>query len=445
MKTEVLPSRNSLWEVNNYLMIPAVHALLRVEYAGFRIDTKKLSELDVLYKKKLYSIESRIKAYSEVKEIEQQTGTTFNINSSDQIRELLFNKLGIDSNSLPKTPTGKISVNKKSRELISVDNDIIKLLNMYTKYGTLYKMFIKPMPKFVTYDGRIHSSYSLNGTVTGRLSGRSPNLQQIPRNIGSGEISFEFDDRLNIKHMFIPSQDSTILQSDYSQMELKIVAEYAEDTTMIEAFKQGKDIHLSTGEKLAGTTIDKDSFWRKLAKTINFGIIYGKTAESLAKDLDIPVKDSERFMSVFFSEMPGVKKFIDYAHKYVITHGNISSMFGRIRRLAMAKSQDKWKRLEAERRAVNTPIQSTASDYTLCSIINLVNTFEKYRMKSKVIATVHDSIIFDINNSELVEAKEIIKQVMSSPQNPLIYWNMKVPITVDIELGSSWGTMEKEK
>lgn len=445
MKPNVMPSKNSIKDVHDKLLIPASIALLKVESNGIQVDEEKMIELDILYKEKLDELSSTIRSYSEVKDIEKKFGKELNMNSSDQIRELFFNSLGLNSAGLPKTDTGKVSVNKKSRAMLKGTHEIISLFDQHTKYSTLFKMFIKPMPKFVTPDKRVHCNYLLNGTVTGRVSCSRPNLQQVPKNIDSEEIGFDFDNKLNIKHMYVASPGCKLICVDYSQMELKILADYSEDEAMIAAFNQGVDIHLATGSKLANEEITKDSFWRKVAKQINFGIVYGKTADSLAKDLKIPEEDARRFYKKFFSEMPKVEKFISEVHAFVRENEFVTSMFGRRRRLPAIKSSDKWIRFEAQRKAVNMPIQSTASDYTLCSVINLVDLFEKKRMKTKVVATIHDSIIFDTPTSEVEEAISIIKSVMTSPVNDLIYWEALVPYTVDVEIGGSWGAMNKLK
>jgi len=464
MNSDVFPSKNSLSDVHKHLLIPGSYACHDMESAGITVDLKVLSELDDKYQDKIIRLIDQIRAYPEIRAIETRIGKPFNVNSPDQVRDAIFEQFGLSSEGVDLTGGGKLSTNKVTMELLKGQHEIIGLLKEQRKYATLYKMFIKPMKlKYVCDDNKVHISYKLNGTVTGRLSASL--IHQIPKNIDPDEVGFDFDADLNIKRLFVPDNDDCELDiADYSQMELRVLAEYAQDSAMLEVFQKGLDIHIATGAKMASivygspiqyndTTkifevcnhqsvmelIDKHSKWRKAAKAINFGIVYGKGDESLAVDLKCSQSEATSFKTNYFQAYGGVQEFINYVHKYVKEHKQVSTMFGNLRRLLAITSSNAGTRNEALRQAVNMPIQGTAGHYTLCAIINIVDLIKQYNLKSRVIGTVHDSIIFNIYQKEKKIFEEIIPAVMCNPQNPLIYWNAQCPLAVDLEYSQiSW-------
>jgi len=226
------------------------------------------------------------------------------------------------------------------------------------------------------------------------------------------------------------------------------LAAYCQDEVMLEIFRNGQDIHLATGQKMAdiaepGIIVDKDSKWRKAAKTINFGIIYGEGDKALAEALGVTEKEAKNFKKNYFNSMPGVKVFLDYVEDFVTEHKYVSTMFGNYRRLLGVTSSQKFTKYEALRQALNMPIQGTAGQYTICAIINLIDLINKYKLKSKIIATVHDSIMFCVHKSEVNIIAEMATSVMSNPQNPLIYWDLGVPLAADLKLSDkSWADLK---
>lgn len=468
MNTEVFPSRNTLADVHQHLLIPASLACMNMEMAGFRIDTKKLADLDDKYTDKINQLIDRIRSFPEIKRIEKKLGKTFNVNSPDQVRDAIFNEFGLSADDLELTDKGQligdptlISTGKANMAKLAGTHEIVDILKEQRKYATLYKMFIKPIkPKYLCLDNKVHVSYKIHGTVTGRLSVSL--LHQIPKNLDPDEIGFDFDPELNIKHMFVPESDQyDILQADYSQMELRVLAEYSWDENMLGIFLRDEDIHIATGANMAsivyglpvvyaedgmyvGTErIDKKSRWRRAAKAINFGIIYGKGDESLAVDLGCTLEEAQEFKRHYFNAFPSVREWLDFVIDFVKTNQYVTTMFGNLRRLPSANSPNKGVRNEAFRQAVNMPIQGTAGYYTLCALINLDHLLTKFKMKSRIIATVHDSIIFDCYRKERDTLKEMVTSVMANPSNPLIYWDAKVPYTCDLELSDkSWATIK---
>lgn len=473
--SDVLPSKNSLVQVHKHLLIPATYACMDMEQAGCKICLDKLDELDIKYTSKINELIDYIRSFPEIRRVEHRLGKPFNINSPDQVRDAIFNEFGLTSDDLELTDKGKImgdtsliSTGKKNMAKLDGKHEIIDILKQQRKYSTLYKMFIKPIkPKYLCADGKVHVSYKIHGTVTGRLAVSL--LHQIPKNIDPDEIGFDFDPELNIKHLFVPDSEAyELLQADYSQMELRILAEYAQDEAMLGIFNRGEDIHIATGAQMASivyrnpiqyneTTkqfevcnrqgimevIDKKSKWRKAAKAINFGIIYGKGDESLAVDLECSLEEAREFKRHYFAAFPGVAAFIDYVHSFVKEHKYVTTMFGNIRRLLSITSPNTGTKNEALRQAVNMPIQGTAGHYTLCSLININDLIKQFKMKSRIIATVHDSIIFNCYRKEKAALTEIISTVMSNPSNPLIYWDAVVPLVSDIECSEkSWACLK---
>lgn len=446
MKLDVFPSMNTFEAIQKHLLVPVTGALLNVEENGFRVDREKLKSLSTSYLDKIETLESDIRSYPEIMKFESEAndGNPLNLNSPQQKSKALYKYLRLSTKGLDLTDEGMVSTKKENLELLRGKHPAVDSLIEHTKYSTLYKMFVKPTPAHICDDDRVHCSYKIHGTVTGRLASEAPNMQQIPKNIKSDDVGFEFDKALNIKHMFIASSaDHVILQADYSQMELKILAEYSQDPDMVGAFQRGEDIHLATGSKMAGETITEDSFWRSRAKAINFGIVYGKGVQSLAVDLGVTEKEAQSFIDNYMNDMPMVRDCIDGMKEYCKEHQFVTSMFGRVRRLTPVKAVNKWIREEALRKAVNMPIQSTASDYTLCSLINIVDLFQRFKLKSKIVATVHDSILVDTHRKELKTVADIMNTVMPKPKNPLIYWDTVVPFTADIEVGDRWSELEK--
>lgn len=437
MRADVFPSKNTFAQVNTHLLMPAIPALMDMEFSGIKVDMEMLKRFEGNkgYTGKLLYLTDKIRSYPEVRKLEAKLEHPFNIGSPDQVRTLLYNELGIPTEGLDLTDGGKVSVNKFVIPKIAKHHEIVELYKQYQKYNTLYKMFVKPLRKMITEQGRVHPSYMLNGTVTGRLSCEKPNIQQIPRNIDSDEMGFDFDTELNIKHLYIPSsKDHMFIQADYSQLELRVLAEYSEDYSMIKAFIDGVDIHLATATAITGDeSLDKKSHWRRTAKTINFGIVYGKSPNTLADDLGISVKEANEFMDTYFSRMPDVKKFIEDVKRFCREHLYVTSMFGRLRRIPAIVAKDKWIRFESERQSVNAPIQSTASDYTLSALIILSEMFRKYRLKSKIVAIIHDSLLVDALRKEHDIVTEMMETVMTAPDNKLIYWSNKVPLKADFE------------
>jgi DNA polymerase I-like protein with 3'-5' exonuclease and polymerase domains/uracil-DNA glycosylase len=318
---------------------------------------------------------------------------------------------------------------------------IIQLLGRYTKIATLYDMFVKSTPDRLHADGRIRGSFNPIGTITGRLSSSGPNLQQIPRNIK--EDKFLADVKIpSIKKLFtVPKRKNWFLmQFDYSQAELRVLASLSGEKTFIDAFNRGEDIHKSTAAEVSGVSLEEvTDTQRGAAKAVNFGLLYGQGAEKLAKGIGVSLDEAKRFIKVYFQKLPAIQRYINRVKAHVRTEGQVISPFGRIRRLATAFSPEPDVVASAERQAVNSPIQSAASDCTLKAIIAITAWLERKGLRSHIIVTVHDSIILAVYRPEATLVYKRVKHIMETPPGP---WSL-VPMVADAEIGHDWGTLSK--
>lgn len=394
-----------------------------------------------------------------------------NFNSPNQLIELLFtSRYGF------KFDIVKFTVNKDTKQETdrpSTDEEVLTELSMLDKTGfivnllelrglnKLYGTYIKGMREKVTDDERVHGTFLLHGTVTGRLSSKEPNLQNIPRDTTAKDI----------KRMFIPPKGYVIMQVDYSQAELRVLASVANETSMLEWFRTGKDIHLASACKKFKVDYDdvkailddenhpEHKLWktrRKQAKTINFGIVYGQGPKLLAVSLSDPKnglivtkEEAMQFLKDFARDFPNINKFIKKQHKLVHRNEFVVNLFGRKRRLPNITSDENWMVAEAERASVNAPIQGAASDFTLFSSILIRNEILKGKLPRDMIqaATVHDSLIYYIKPKDIHKAVPIIDAICKNPSTKA-YFGFEitnVSMQVDFEVGSHWGNLKNYK
>ena len=320
-------------------------------------------------------------------------------------------------------------------------NPVLKLLGALTKVRTLYDMFIKRMPERICQDGRLRGSFNPIGTVTGRLSSSGPNLQQIPKNPKEDP----FLDGLHvpsIKKLFTVANPKkwVIMQFDYSQAELRVLACLSGERTFIDAFNRGEDIHKRTAADVNGIELEEVSDGQRgAAKAVNFGLLYGQGALKLAKTTRMELQQAKDFIKLYFRKLPRIQAYINQVKARVKSDGEIRSPFGRIRRLATAFSPESDIVASAERQAVNSPIQSAASDCTLHAIIRITRWLEATWIKAYISITVHDSIILAVHRSQAAKVFTKVKNIM---EHPPVDW-LVVPMTADAEIGPSWGELTK--
>ncbi len=407
--------KDNLEELFNKVEMPLVEVLADIERNGVKIDTNALH----LYSKDLEK---------EIKEIEQSiynlAGETFNVSSPQQMGKILFEKLKLIDKP-KKTKTGQYATGEEILATLT-EHQIVREIQDFRQMLKLKSTYIDALPTLVSKkDGLIHTSYNQAVAATGRLSSNNPNLQNIPIRTERGK---------EIRRAFVPrSQDFVVVSADYSQVELRIMASFSKDTAMVEAFKQGKDIHTATASKIFKVPENEvNSDMRRKAKTANFGIIYGISAHGLSQRLNIPRKEAAQIIDAYFAEFPAVKTYMDEAIHFAQEHEYVETMLGRRRYLRDINSRNFTQKSFAERNAINAPIQGSAADIIKLAMIDIHAWLKTQNLKSKMIMQVHDELVFDVYlpEYELMSAK--IKELM---ENAFL---MEVPLEVEVGKGENW-------
>jgi len=403
-------------ELFNNIEVPLVPVLASMEAEGVKLDIHNLTD---------YSRQLEIEITELIKEIRAQAGMEFNISSPKQLGEVLFEKLKIVEKP-KKTKTGQFATGEDVLQKLINKHPIIPNILDYRSLTKLKSTYVDTLPEMVNpRDGRVHTSYNQAVAATGRLSSNNPNLQNIPIRTDRGR---------EIRKAFVPRNDKyTLLAADYSQIELRIIAELSGDEGMIDAFQQGLDIHTSTASKVYGVTlkeVTKDM--RRNAKMVNFGIIYGISAFGLSERLNIPRSEAKHIIDQYFEQYPGVKIFMNKSIEDARKNGYVETIMGRRRYLRDINSANAVVRGFAERNAINAPIQGSSADMIKIAMINIQNTFLKKNFQSKLILQVHDELIFDAKIDELDIAKPVVHDLMVSAIP------MKVPVLVEMNTGDNW-------
>ncbi len=413
LKTELekVPSLQKLYQT---LESPLVKIIAEMEFNGIRLDADFL--LGDLNKTLTHQIEKL------QEEIFTMAGTQFNINSPKQLGEVLYGKLKLPV--LDKTKTGQLSTSERTLTKLAQFHELPAYILEYRKLVKLKNTYVEALPKLINpQTGKIHTTFNQIGTVTGRMSSKDPNLQNIPIRDALGR---------EIRKAFVPSRENYLLISaDYSQIELRILAHLSEDPNMIEAFKQNKDIHRATASLLYDVPEEEVTReMRRKAKMVNYGLIYGMGAFGLAERLGIPRKEAKHIIETYFAKYPTIKSFIEKAIESAKQKGYAESLFGRRHYLPNLKSPNKTVRQYAERNAINSPIQGTAADIIKMAMNNL---YDKIRNSSlKMLLQVHDELVFEAPAEEVNRWEPIIKREMENVVS------LKVPLVVDIGTGKSW-------
>jgi DNA polymerase-1 len=403
------------------LEMPLVPVLATMEDNGVKLDVKILTSLSKKLNKDIGGLE---------KKIWQLAGVEFNISSTQQLKEILFDKLEISTAEISKTKTG-FSTAFEELEKLKNEHEIIPLIQEYRELAKLESTYVSALPELVNKKtGRLHASFNQTVTATGRLSSSDPNLQNIPIRTSLGQ---------EIRQAFIAEPGYKIVALDYSQIELRLAAHLSGDKRMINTFERGLDIHASTAAAINNVKIeDVTKQMRREAKAINFGILYGQGAYGLSQTADIPFARAKEFIANYFSIYGKIKKYTEDMVAFAREHGYVETMFGRRRYLPEINSQIPQVRAGAERMAVNTPLQGTNADMTKKSMVLAQKLIgEKYSDSVKMIIQVHDELIFEMKEDKAHEAAGRIQDIM---RNVL---PLKVPVVVDIEIGDNWGELKK--
>jgi len=408
---------NEILDLYHTMEAPLIKVLTDIEFEGVRINKEFLNDYSV----KLGDMIADIK-----KEIYSDAGVEFNIGSPKQVGQVLFERLEIPYR-WRKTASGQYSTDVEKLTELAANNEIVDKILTYRKYSKLKSTYVDALPLMINpKTNRIHSNFNQARAATGRLSSDKPNLQNIPiRDEAGREIRKAFEPR---------DKDHILLAADYSQIELRLIAEISGDEAMMEAFIQGNDFHRATAAKVYDTPYDEvTSDQRRNAKTVNFSITYGAGATNLSKQLGIKRKEATELISNYFLQFDGLKKYMDETKEFARANGYVKTLLGRRRNLRDINSKNGLTRSNAERMAINTPIQGTAADMIKIAMINIHREMKKQNLKSKMILQVHDELVFDVYKPELEELKKMVDRLMRNAIPGL-----KVPILVGMDTGSNW-------
>ena len=402
-------------KLHDEVELPLTHILAQMEYDGVALDVDYMSELSEYMTQKAEDLQAKIYEIA---------GEEFNINSPKQVGEVLYEKLNIQLKK--KRGKAKPSTNVEVLEELASEYPICRYLIDYRKYTKLRTTYTDALPLLVSLkDRRIHTTYNQTVTATGRLSSSNPNLQNIPIRTEEGN---------KLRNAFIAENENDfILSSDYSQIELRLLAHVSGDENLISAFNSDVDVHSLTASKVFDVPAEQvTKEMRYKSKAVNFGIIYGQTRYGLAKALDIPAQEAQNFIDKYFMTYPKVKDYMENTVAFAYEHGFVETIFGRKRYLPELASPNRMIKEFAERAAINQPLQGTAADLIKMAMINVDKVFKENNLKSKMVMQVHDELVFEVVADELEQVKTLVKQEMQNVAN------LKVPLLVDINWGKSW-------
>ncbi|WP_438977277.1 DNA polymerase I [Polaribacter sp.] len=400
----------------NNVELPLVSVLTAMEIEGINVDTDFLKELSVALSDDILRLE---------KSIYEQAGEEFNIASPKQLGVILFEKLELVKKP-KKTKSGQYSTAEDVLSYLAKDHQIIRDVLEFRQYKKLQSTYVDALPNEINpKTNRIHTVYAQAVAATGRLSSNNPNLQNIPIRTERGR---------EVRKAFIPRDENyVLLAADYSQIELRIIAALSEEETMMNAFKNGEDIHASTAARVFNVPLEEVTReQRSNAKTVNFGIIYGVSAFGLSNQTNLSRSEAKELIDTYYETYPKLKAYMAAQVDFAREHGYVETVLHRRRYLKDINSRNGMVRSGAERNAVNAPIQGSAADIIKLAMINIYKRFEAEGFKSKMLLQVHDELVFDAHKDELETIKPIIKHEMENA------FTMSVPLDVEIGLGDNW-------
>lgn len=411
----ILKSVNA-WKLAEDIENPLIYVLADIEHEGVKIDQGALVEFSK-------TLETDIRAFE--KTIYEKAGVKFNIASPKQLGEVLFDKLQLDPQA-KKTKTGQYQTGEDVLMRLANKSDIVADILDFRQLQKLKSTYVDALPLMINpKTGRIHTSYNQAVASTGRLSSNNPNLQNIPIRTERGR---------EVRKAFIPrDNEHVLLSADYSQIELRIIAEISKDENMMEAFVNGLDIHTATAAKVYGIELGEvNSTQRRNAKAVNFGIIYGQSAFGLSQNLGIPRKEAAEIIENYFNTYPNIKKYMNDTMNFARENGYVETIMGRRRYLRDINSANQTVRGFAERNAINAPIQGSAADMIKIAMIRIHQDIKDHKLGSKMTMQVHDELVFDV----LINETEIMKRIITERMKNAI--KMEVPILVEVGEGRNW-------
>jgi DNA polymerase-1 len=356
--------------------------------------------------------------------IHELAGGPFNINSPIQLRDILFDRLGMKS----AKKTAKTRVSSTAEEVLEElarHHELPRKILEYRSVQKLKSTYVDALPQLVNpRTGRIHATFNQTVAATGRLSAADPNLQNIPIRTAEGR---------RIRSAFVAERGHLLLSADYSQIELRVLAHLSKDPTLIDTFQRGEDVHDRTGREIFGalSAVSPDE-QRRVSKMVNYALLYGKTAFTLAKDIGVTQKEADQFIQAYFARYPAVRAFIDETIASARKTGMVRTLLGRLRRLPDLNAKNFQVRMEAERQAMNTPVQGSAADLIKKAMIDLHRELRGRRMASRLILQIHDELLLEVPEAEADSARTLVKEIMEGALE------LDVPLVVDARLGASW-------
>ena len=397
----------------NEIELPLTEVLADMEYTGINVSSDYLRSMGEEIKEKLASLE---------KEIYEIAGEEFNIMSPKQLGEILFIKMELPYPK--KIKDNNYSTSKDILDKVAPYSPIIDKILDYRTLSKLYNNYVEGLINEIRKDGKVHTQFNQTLTRTGRLSSSEPNLQNIPARLEYGKL---------IRKAFYPEKDSIILSSDYSQIELRVFAAMSNAENLIQAFKEGNDIHAKTASDIFGVPIEqvtKDE--RRQAKAVNFGILYGISSFGLSEDLNIDVYKAKDFIDNYLKTYPRIGEYMKEIIKDAHEKGYVKTLMNRKRVIEELNNKNYMIRQSGERMALNTPIQGTSADILKKAMVEIYREFEKRNLKSKMLIQVHDELVFNVLKSEEQEVEELVRNIMENT------YKLSVPLVVDINKGTDW-------
>lgn len=417
-----LAEQSKVAEIFQKLEMPLIPVLVRMESAGIGLDAQFMRNLGRRMGDDLARLEDQIYAFND--------GVKFNINSGDQLSDLLFNKLQLPTAGLERTKTGRYSLTAGVLENLEAktDSPAIQLILRYRQLTKLKSTYVDALPELVNpATGRVHTSYSQLGAATGRLSSNDPNLQNIPTRTDEGR---------EIRRGFVANPGCMFVAADYSQVELRVLAHITQDPNLVQAFREDQDIHAATAAQLFSVPIDQvTKNQRRIAKTTVFGVIYGISAFGLAARTDLSRSEAQQLIDALFARFPGLRDYIDSTLEEGRREGYVRSLFGRRRYMPDLRVSGP-RRQAAEREAINAPIQSTAADIMKIAMIRVDEALRERKLKTRMLLQVHDELIFEAPEDEVDTIVGLVCEQMEGA-----YQFKDVPLKVDLEVGPNWEEM----
>lgn len=401
--------------------LPLTPVLAEMEMEGIRLDLPFFKAMSDELAKRLAEIEQQIFAL---------VGKTFNVNSTQQLSDVLFNTLGLQPPDRGnKTASGHYSTAAGVLELLKGKHPVVDWVLEHRELSKLKSTYLDALPPAVDANGRVHTSYSQVGAVTGRLSSNNPNLQNIPIRTETGR---------RVRNGFIAEEGNLLLSVDYSQIELRIVAHMAQDEAMLAAFRAGEDIHATTAAAIYGVppaAVTKEM--RRHAKAINFGLIYGMSAFGLTRSTDLTLAEAEAFVKTYFQKFPGVKQYLDGIRRQAAQQGYVETLLGRRRYFPALqnKSNPQMKNRE-EREAINAPIQGTAADIMKIAMLKIPPALKAAGLQAKMLLQVHDELVLECPQHELQETARVVQETMANA------YPLSIPLSTEARYGKNWGEMQ---